>query len=193
MLKRMRWHKQLVLTSIAIASFMNYSNDKIVDIKKGNPMINIGLQDDARKQIAQILNALLADEFVLYTKTLKFHWNVVGRNFGPLHALFKEQYESLFDIVDDVAERARSVGYAAFGTLDEFKKNSTLPENPGFNPDDMGMIANLLADHEVIIRSLRLSIETTSELGDEGTSNFLTDLMEKHEKKAWMLRAHLEK
>lgn len=160
---------------------------------KGLEMINIGLNEESRKQVAQVLNVLLADEYVLYTKTLKYHWNVVGHDFGPLHAFFKDQYEHLFTIVDDVAERVRAMDFPSYGTLQEFQKNTTLPENPGFNPDDMGMIANLLADHEIIIRSLRINIESTSELGDEGTSNFLTDLMEKHEKMAWMLRAFIQK
>lgn len=160
---------------------------------KGDAMINIDLSDNVRQEVTQILNQLLADEYVLYTKTLKFHWNVVGVNFAPLHAFFKEQYEQLLTIADDVAERVRALNEQSYGTLQEFLKHTTLPENPGFYPDDMGMLANLLADHEIIIRSLRISVESTAELGDEGTSNFLTELMEKHEKMAWMLRAFLHK
>ena len=35
--------------------------------------INIGIQDGDRKSVVQILNALLADEYVLYTKTRNYH------------------------------------------------------------------------------------------------------------------------
>jgi starvation-inducible DNA-binding protein len=53
------------------------------------------------------------------------------------------------------------------------------------------MIAALLADHETVIKALRTDLETAVEKGDAGTSDFLTGLMEDHEKIAWMLRAHL--
>lgn len=155
--------------------------------------ISIGLQDETRKQVADTLNKLLADEYVLYTKTLKFHWNVYGKHFGAMHLFFKEQYEALFPIVDDVAERVRALGYFSFGTLQEFKQATSLEEKPNYNPDDLSMVADLLTDHETIIRALRININKTSDIGDEGTSNFLTDLMEKHEKMAWMLRAFLQK
>ena len=150
---------------------------------------NIGLSAKTRKEVAQILNELLADEFLLYTKTLNFHWNVHGIVFHDFHALFKEQYEQMLDIVDDVAERARSVGHSSFGTMTEFLKHTRLKEEPGKVPDALDMIKKLLADHEAIIRQIRKDLDTCEDLGDLGTNNFLTDLMEKHEKTAWMLRA----
>jgi starvation-inducible DNA-binding protein len=55
------------------------------------------------------------------------------------------------------------------------------------------MLANLLADHEAIIRTLRRDLETADEQHhDMGTRDFLTGLMQRHEKMAWMLRAFLE-
>jgi starvation-inducible DNA-binding protein len=156
-------------------------------------MINIGLDTAQRTAVAELLNKILANEMTLYIKTLKCHWNVEGKHFGALHLFFKEQYEAMLDIADDVAERARSLDVMAFGTMTEYMKHASLKEQPGENPDDLAMIAWLQHDHEEIIRQLRKAIVTTAELGDEGTSNFLTDLMEKHEKMCWMLRAHLNK
>jgi starvation-inducible DNA-binding protein len=54
------------------------------------------------------------------------------------------------------------------------------------------MLADLLADHETVVRQLRDDLETAAKQGDAGTNDFLTGLMEKHEKMAWMLRAFLE-
>lgn len=150
---------------------------------------NIGLSAKTRKEVAEILNHLLCDEVVIYIKTLKFHWNVYGIVFHDFHALFKEQYEQMLDISDDVAERVRAVGHDSFGTMAEFLKNTRLKEEPGKVPDALGMIKILLADHESVIRQIRKDVETCEDLGDAGTSNFLQDLMEKHEKIAWMLRA----
>jgi starvation-inducible DNA-binding protein len=154
--------------------------------------LNIGIPGDKRDAVATILNTLLADEYVLYTKTRNYHWNVVGPQFNDLHRFFETQYEALNDVVDEVAERARTLGGKALGTLVEFTKTTRLRERPGEYPDARGMIGDLLADHEAIVRQLRIDLVTAMDKhGDAGTSDFLTGLMEKHEKMAWMLRAFL--
>jgi len=154
--------------------------------------VDIGIPEDSRQKVIDILNTLLADEFLLYTKTRNYHWNVTGPQFNDLHKFFEAQYDELNDLVDEVAERARQLGGRAFGTLAEFTKSSTLVEQPGVSPQAAEMIRTLLADHEAIIRALRAAIGPVAEKhGDVGTSDFLTGLLEKHEKMAWMLRAYV--
>lgn len=152
---------------------------------------NIGLNEEARRGVAAILNRTLADEYVLYTKTRNYHWNVVGPRFNDLHKFFEAQYEVIDDAIDEIAERARALGEPAAGTLAEFLRLARLSEaTPAAN--DNQMIANLLADHESLIRSLRQDLETcASKFQDAGNQDVLTGLMEEHEKMAWMLRAHL--
>jgi starvation-inducible DNA-binding protein len=153
---------------------------------------NIDLSDEQREGVVKILNLLLSDEYLLYTKTRNYHWNVVGPQFHDLHKFFEEQYTELNEVVDDVAERARSLDGSALGTLTEFTQRTRLKEHPGQYPGAREMIANLLADHEATIRQLRVDLETCAErYRDLGTNDFLTGLMEKHEKMAWMLRAFL--
>jgi starvation-inducible DNA-binding protein len=153
---------------------------------------NIGIGEGDRQAVVWLLNTLLADEYLLYTKTRNYHWNVVGPQFNDLHKFFEAQYEALNDVVDEVAERARSLGGRAWGTLAEFAKGARLSEAPGEAPDARGMLATLLADHEAVIRTLRGDLEAAATTHrDAGTSDFLTGLMERHEKMAWMLRAFL--
>ena len=55
------------------------------------------------------------------------------------------------------------------------------------------MLSELLALHEEMIVQLRTDSEAcTTQFKDAGTADFLTGLMEHHEKTAWMLRAQLE-
>ncbi len=150
---------------------------------------NIGIQDSDRKSVVQILNALLADEYVLYTKTRNYHWNVTGPQFNDLHKFFQAQYEELDASVDEIAERARALGEKSVATLAEFVKNTRLKESPGDYPSAQAMLANLLADHEAVIRTLRVGAEEVAKRNDMGTNDFLIGLMEKHEKTAWMLRS----
>jgi starvation-inducible DNA-binding protein len=153
---------------------------------------NIGLSDAQRRGVVDILTALLADEYVLYTKTRNYHWNVVGPQFNDLHKFFDAQYNELNTIVDDVAERARTLGGNAIGTLAEFLERTRLAEQPGQYPPARNMLANLLADQESVIRQLRVDLDACADTyQDIGTNDFLTGLMEQHEKMAWMLRAFL--
>lgn len=153
---------------------------------------NIDISVENRKKSAERLNLLLADEFVLYTKTLNFHWNIEGMQFHDLHKFLEDQYEEILEIVDSVAERARAIGHYSFGTMNEYVKHTRLPEFPGTVPTAKDMIVKLLDDHESIIRTLRVDQEIAmTDFKDAGTSNFLLNLLEQHEKMAWMLRACL--
>jgi len=164
---------------------------KTLEVVNETTKPNIGISDRNREGVAQILNAVLSDEFVLYTTTRNFHWNVVGLQFSELHKFFDAQYQELNTVVDEVAERTRALGGRALGTLAEFLEHTRLRERP--EPHDaQGMIAALLSDHEVLIRHLREDSNACEEkYQDKGTDDFLTGLMEQHEKMAWMLRSFL--
>lgn len=153
---------------------------------------NIGISDKNLQAVANLLNTLLADEFTLYVKTRNAHWNVTGDNFNELHKFFEEQYEQLDDIMDEVAERARMLGHFAIGTLNDIMKNTRLTENKADYGSQNALVRGLLDDHETIIRALRNEIEKVgNDYKDLGTSDFMTGIMERHEKMAWMLRAYL--
>lgn len=152
----------------------------------------IGISDDNRSKVAQALSILLADEFVLYTKTRNAHWNVEGPDFHSKHLFFESQYEQLDDIMDEVAERIRMIGHYAPATLQIYLQLTQLTELSRIKNDSEGFIRELLSDHENVIIFLRGNINLEAGvLKDLGTSDFITGLMETHEKMAWMLRAHL--
>jgi starvation-inducible DNA-binding protein len=153
---------------------------------------NLGMTDEQRGGVVEILNRLLADEYLLYTKTRNYHWNVTGPQFNELHKFFEAQYEILDGFVDQIAERARSLGGIPLGSLAEFLKAGRIKEQTGNPPAAAAMLAVLLADHEAVIRTLRADVEVCAQPhGDAGTQDFLTGLMEEHEKMAWMLRAFI--
>lgn len=153
----------------------------------------IGLSDEVRDRVVSMLNRTLADEHTLYVKTRNYHWNVTGPQFHSLHEMLEEFYEKLAPFADNIAERARMMGGRAIGTMAEFSQQTRLSEQPGEVPEARKMVENLVADHEQIIRDLRHDVDIcNNELNDQGTADFLTGLMEEHEKMAWMLRAFLE-
>ncbi len=155
---------------------------------------NIGITDKNLKATCILLNNCLADAHIIYFKLRKYHWNLSGDNFMELHKLFESQYEKIQDAIDNIAERISQLGGIAIGTTSEFSKNSDLKEAPGKIPaNNLDMIKELLSDHETIIKNLRKGVgEADEKYSDQGTADFLTGLMENHEKMAWTLRRYFK-
>lgn len=153
---------------------------------------NIGITEEARQKITNILAQLVADEFVLFTKTRNAHYNVEGIDFHSMHLFFETQYGELEEKIDAVAERIRHLGHYAPSTLKDYLKLTHLTEERNNEGNDSASwIKDLTKDHEAIIIFIRENIEAIEELNDAGTADFLIGLMEQHEKAAWMLRAHI--
>src|SRR6267378_8467826 len=114
----------------------------------------IGLKESARAAVLHLLDAVLSDEYLLYTKTRNFHWNVAGPRFHDLHKFFEAQYETLDGFVDGVAERSRALGGRALGSMKEFLARARLKESAGRAGKEASMLTELLRDHEALIRSL---------------------------------------
>jgi starvation-inducible DNA-binding protein len=153
--------------------------------------ITTGISEKNRQAVATKLAKILADETVLYVKTKNAHWNIEGADFYEKHKFFETQFGQLDVIIDNVAERMRSLGHYAPATLKSYLSLTHLTEQTREQNDSQGFIKELLLDHEHIIIELRGSInQFSNEYLDLGTSDFITGLMEKHEKMAWFLRAH---
>src|SRR5215510_11885284 len=119
---------------------------------------SIGIKKDSLSGVAQILNRFLADEFLLYLKTRNAHWNVEGSDFHAMHKFFEDQYEQLDDMMDDVAERIRSLGHYAPATLKIYLELTHLTEEAREKNDSAGFIKELLGDHESIVIRLRENV-----------------------------------
>ena len=153
----------------------------------------IGLKEKNSQKVADQLARLLADEFVLTIKTRNAHWNIEGADFHAMHLFFESHYEALDEIADSVAERIRSLGHYAPATMKDFLALTQLTEKRKGKNNSIDFIEDLLSDHESIIIFLRENIKPFADTyEDSGTSDYITGLMENHEKMAWMLRAHLK-
>lgn len=151
--------------------------------------INIGINQKNRQSVAFELSKILADEFVLFTKTKNAHWNVEGIDFYDKHKFFEEQANQLNDLVDSVAERIRTLGHIAPASLKSYLQLTQLTESKQSKYDSQSVIRELLSDNETIIKHLRENINIfANDYEDLGTSDFITGLMQDHEKMAWFLR-----
>lgn len=152
--------------------------------------MDIGLNQEQRKQSYATLFRLLADVVVLQAKTRQFHWNVKGMHFVPLHGFFGEQYDAFNEVIDDTAERIKQLGFMAPFTLQELLKEARLKESEG-EISAHEMLKQLLEDHGQLVRQIRSDVEFLTLNGDAGNADFLTGLLQNHEKTVWMLQAML--
>jgi len=152
--------------------------------------IDIGISEISRKEIAEGLKKLLADSYTLYLQTHNFHWNVTGPQFRELHLMFEEHYTELALAVDEIAERIRTLGFAAPATYRAFAELSSVKEVDGV-PEATEMVNILMQAHETVVRTSRAVLKIAQQSDDESSASLIGDRMRSHEKTAWMLRATL--
>ncbi|MCY2961095.1 MAG: DNA starvation/stationary phase protection protein [Planctomycetota bacterium] len=155
------------------------------------PTIDIGISEKDRAKIADGLSRLLADTYSLYLQTHNFHWNVEGPMFNTLHLMFMDQYTELWNALDAIAERIRSLGFPAPGTNKQFAKLASIRDVEGV-PDALEMVRILVAGHEAVARTARAVMPSAEDAGDEATIDLMVQRLQTHEKTAWMLRSLLK-
>jgi len=138
------------------------------------------------------LRQLEADYSVFYRKLRAFHWNVKGPNFFTLHEKFEELYDAFAVKVDELAERALTLGGEPIPTYKAVLDATRLKEVPEM-PDASGMVEALYSDLKDLNQWTRETIESAEKAGDIGTSSLLEDFAVAGEKEAWMLRSFLGK
>ena len=147
------------------------------------------LSETARAQIADALNARLADGLDLHSQIKVAHWNIKGPQFATLHPLFETFAVSLAEYNDSVAERAVTLGAKAYGTTRHVANTSRLPDYPAEATRDMEHVG-LLADRiEKYLQGARDGRQVAEKFGDIDTVDLLTGIISEFEKHAWFLRA----
>lgn len=141
-----------------------------------------------RTSIANALKPVLAESVQLYIATQNVHWNVTGPLFQAVHTLTEEQYTELAPAIDEIAERIRTLGEKAPGTMTQYQALGTIPEaDESAGAEDM--VRALKKGHEIISVRIRPLISKAAEASDDVTAGLLTDRLTVHEKAQWMLGA----
>ncbi len=143
---------------------------------------------DTDNTVALNLSKVLADTFTIYQKTHGYHWNVKGPNFRGLHLLFEEQYNELWNSIDEIAERIRALDHAAPMGADAFANLTSIKDGDPSKSAE-AMIKDLIAGHETAIATLKKAAEIADDAGDISTNDLCTGRITAHEKHRWMLKA----
>ena len=116
---------------------------------------NIGISEKNSLSVVNELSKILADEYILSTKTRNAHWNVEGPDFIDKHKFFETQFGQLDEFIDSVAERIRSLGHYAPASLSSFLSLTQLTEMNREKNDSHGFITGLMESHEKMAWFLR--------------------------------------
>jgi starvation-inducible DNA-binding protein len=145
------------------------------------------LDPSAVDEISTVLRELLADVFVLYLKTKNFHWHMSGPHFRDYHLLLDEHADQIFDITDDIAERARKIGGTTLRSIGDIARHQRLKDNDKDFVDPKDMLAELSADNQVLTRSLRAKHKICEKHQDVATTSLIETWIDQAERRTWFL------
>jgi len=157
--------------------------NEITELSPDSPM-----NADQRREVADMVANVLADEYRIFVNTQGLHWNVEGPLFYSLHKLTESQYRELFESIDALAERIRALGLPAPQSFREFAERSILNDLPE-DAELQVRIKQLIADYERAVRRAALVVQLAETHGDVRTADLLTERVGVYEENAWMLRA----
>lgn len=141
--------------------------------------------------VVKALNLLLADSYSLMANTHYAHWNVEGPGFFSLHKAFQEQYEYLFEAIDEIAERVRALDAYALGGLRNFSNESGIEElNTPVSAKDY--VASLAVAHEKTLSDAVAVRDAAGAVNDLETQDLAIKTIQWHQKTVWMLKSFLK-
>lgn len=151
--------------------------------------MKFNVQVKGAEKIIPALEVLLASEYVAALKLKNYHWNVISRRFFGNHAYFEDAYNEANERIDEIAERIRTLGVFAKGTMAEYLELSLIKEETSKNLSDVEMLINTGNDKVVILNALKETTELAWELWDIATESLLSGFVETYEKDLWKLNS----
>ncbi|MBU3660032.1 MAG: DNA starvation/stationary phase protection protein [Flavobacteriales bacterium] len=136
------------------------------------------------------LNQLLSTYQVHYQNLRALHWNIQGEKFFELHLKYEELYNATLLTIDELAERILTLGGRPLSTFTDYISESVIKENTIITEGNKGMQYILDAQKQLLVLE-RALLKASSEIEDEGTNAFLSDLIRVKEKTNWMFNAWL--
>lgn len=153
-------------------------------------MNKIGIDSNKSKELADLLNDLLANYQLFYTNVRGFHWNIRGEKFFELHVKFEELYDDLVIKIDEIAERILTLGYQPEYRYSKYMKVSEISEATQTS-DGIKDVESILDSFSILISKQRVILDASDDADDEGTNSLMSDYIREQEKLVWMYSAFL--
>ncbi len=152
----------------------------------------IGLDTAKSRELAELLNDLLANYSIFYQNVRGYHWNIKGDKFFELHLKFEELYNDLILKIDETAERVLTLGYTPNHKYTDYLNQSNISESNEVN-DGYKAVNQILAAFKILLTKQRRILALSAEIDDEGTNAQMSDNIREQEKLVWMYSSFLNK
>ena len=145
------------------------------------------LGDNARAEIAEAVNKLVADAFALYVKTKNFHWHMAGPHFRDYHLMLDDQSDQIFATTDPLAERVRKLGKRTIHSIGEIGGKTRVKNNDADFIPPLDMLRELMLDNKQMAASMRETHELCDKHKDVATASLLEVYIDETERRTWFL------
>ena len=161
------------------------------DAKQTDPTSKLRTPTDldpkATREIADAINASVADTFALYVKTKNFHWHMSGPNFRDYHLLLDEQADAIFDSIDPLAERVRKLGRRTQTSLGSISRATRIKNNDAEYVAPFDMLMELMEDNKACAKAMRAAHKIADDAQDSGTAGLFEIYIDETERRTWFL------
>ena len=160
--------------------------ETIKNEKMKKPFRKLGFTYLETAEIVVALNKLMANYYVHYHKLRNFHWNVESQDFFELHVEFENEYNTVIENIDIIAERIRVFGLKPSMSIKEMQGLSEIKEVKSDKMSPIAMVTEVLKDFDILHNKMLDVLNAALDTGDNVTEQMVTDFMRKLEKRNWM-------
>lgn len=150
------------------------------------------LQQTQTTKLVTALNREQANALIAYLNYKKYHWTTFGPLFRELHLLFEEQGTEVFDTIDELAERSLMIDGKPVADPAKYLPTATVIPSEG-ELSVREMVQEAITTHELIIAEMHKDADEATQVGDIGTADLYTRLVQTHQKHRWFLKELLKK
>ena len=143
-----------------------------------------------KNQVAQNLNKYLANVGVNYIKLHNLHWNVIGKDFKPVHEYLESLYDSFAEVLDEVAELLKMHEQVPAASLKEYLALADIQELGNKELYSSEVLEIVLADMQ-LLKAQAEAIRAEAE-DDYSVVAMMEDHLANYNKVIWFVKSMLK-
>jgi starvation-inducible DNA-binding protein len=147
----------------------------------------ISLEPAGARDVSVTMNAILADVFALYVKTMNFHWHMSGPHFRNHDLLLDDQADQIFAMAAPIAKRVRKLGELTIRSIGQIARTQRIADNDAECVAPIDMLAELAEDNRVLATSLRRAQNICDKNGDIATASLIEGWLDETQRRNWFL------
>lgn len=145
------------------------------------------LKENGRREIAAVINPLVADAFALFVKTKNFHWHMSGSHYRDYHLLLDEQATQIFNMIDVLAERVRKLGESTIHSIGQIAKLQAVKDDNDEFVEPRDMIRRLMDENKLLAARFRAAHKICDQYNDIATASIIEVFVDETERRTWFL------